>query len=185
MQKINNQKQIIFVPISATEKQTILELAQQRGVLNRNTLMDGEGNASGYAGELIAWKYLKPHGYVWVSESNRHCDFQSPDGSIRIDVKSKGNATQPRIDFDCTVPQNQRHQNCTHYLFVRVNKDLSGGWIKGWISKEEFRRIAHERRAGQSYNNAGRPTRDNHDLVLVEQLYPIEAIGSIGGSKAA
>jgi hypothetical protein len=185
MNKITSNNQIIYVPIANNERKIILDLAEQRGVLNRNTLMEGEGNASGYAGELIASKILKPYGYKWVADNNRNYDFLSPDGIIKIDTKCKGNATIPRIDFDCTVPQNQRNQNCTHYLFVRTNKDLTGGWIKGWISKEEFAKIARERRAGQSYNNAGRPTRDNHDLVLVNQLYPIQDIGHITNSIKA
>jgi len=185
MKKVNDKSQIIYVPISNEERNVIFKLAEERGVLNHKTLMDGEGNSSGYAGELIVSKLLKQHGFKWVGEGNRDCDFISPDGHTKIDVKTKGNAYQPRPDFDCTVPQNQRNQNCTHYIFVRINKDTTGGWVNGWITKEEFRDIAKPRYAGQAYNNAGRLTRDNHDVVLVSDLYPIANIQAIISKKVA
>lgn len=174
MEKINNNSQIIFVPITDKEKQIIVAAASRRGSLNNKTLMDGEGNTSGYAGELIVNKYLKSKGFKYVGDKSKDYDFQS--GGIKLDVKSKGNSVQPKIDYDCTIPQYQRRQNCTHYVFVRINKDLTGGWINGWISKEEFGQLASARTSGQSYNNAGRQTRGDHDVVLVKDLYPIDTL---------
>lgn len=176
MEKIKNENQIIEVSITPYERDIILQKANARGVLNHRTLMGGEGNASGYAGELIVGKYLKGSGFRYDADRSRDWDFVSQDQKMFIDVKTKGNALRPKINFDCTVPMNQTNQKCTHYIFVRTSKDLSRGWIKGWISKQEFVELAEKRYAGQAYNNEGRPTREDHRVLLASQLFPIQSL---------
>lgn len=174
MDKVNNNNQIVYIPITEQAKTAIIAASKNRGILNRRTIMKGEGNISGFAGEYIVNKYLKGRGFKYVGDKIWDYDFES--GSMKLDVKSKGNSVAPRINYDCTVPQNQRNQNCTHYVFVRINKDLTGGWINGWITKEEFTRIAKARNSGEAYNNAGRKTVEDHDVVLVSDLYPISML---------
>lgn len=173
--RVNNQEQIIYVPLTYAERALVIQKANSRGVLNSRTLMDGEGNASGYAGELLVGKYLKGTGTQYAGDTVWDYDFLTP-GGLKLDVKTKGNALQPKLDFDCTVPANQANQKCTHYIFVRTAKDLSGGWIKGYITKPEFEELAQTRAEGQAYNNSGRPTRGRHKVIAVNQLYPIQQL---------
>lgn len=171
--RVTTQEQIIYVPLTHAERALVIQKANNRGVLNSRTLMEGEGNASGYAGELLVGKYLRGTRTQYAGDTVWDYDFLTPNG-LKLDVKTKGNALQPELDFDCTVPANQGQQKCTHYIFVRTAKDLSGGWIKGYISKPEFEQLAQTRTEGQAYNNSGRPTRGRHKVIAVNQLYPIQ-----------
>lgn len=173
MDTVSSDRQIIEIKITDRMLHTINESANRMGVLNSRTLVNGEGNRSGIAGELIVASYLP---MLEHTNENHDYDFTDAITNFRIDVKTKGNSVRPRIDYDCTIPSYQKFQNCDIYIFTRIAKDESRGWINGWIPKNEFESKHVIRRSGSSYNNAGRASVGNHKVVFVNQLYPIEKL---------
>ena len=175
MNNVNKQSQIVEVPISDQVRKICEAKAQDQGVLNNRTIVKGEGKASGIAGEFIVGKYLSSN-LVEYREGDRNYDFISRNRGIKIDVKTKSNSVMPRPDYDCTIPMYQNVQECDVYVFTRTSKDMTRGWINGWITKENFYKVAQVRRAGDSFNNNGRPTVKDHYVVRISDLRPIEEL---------
>ena len=169
---VSDIDQIIEVDITSKELEQLEALAEQRGVLNNKTLVNGEGNFAGFAGELIVNKYL---GNLLEKVDDIHHDYLFEE--LKIDVKTKGNCkSKPLIDYDCTVPQYQlKIQNCDIYIFTRISATKSIGWICGWTTKNNFLSVSQTRWKGQSYNYTGRTSVGNHGVCLVKQLYTIES----------
>jgi hypothetical protein len=173
MDTVNDDSQIIEIAITKHMINAINEKTNGLKTLNSKTLVNGEGNRSGVAGELIVASYLNTLNHV-AGEYNY--DFIDPATSFKIDVKSKGNSYRPRIDYDCTIPAYQKFQNCDIYIFTRISKDESYGWINGWIRKEDFEKNSVIRKQGSNYNNAGRKSVGEHKVLFINQLYPIELL---------
>lgn len=182
--RVTSESEIIEVAIDDCMRQRIVVNAAERKVLNPKTLTDGEGNAAGFAGEEIVHAFLpmltndtKCFDWDFTFTVERH----NVIGMMAIDVKSKGNNKhKPELDYDCTVPKYQvAGQQCNVYIFTRINHDLTKGWINGWIIKERFQKEARIRKAGESYNNAGRETKDDHLVIPVSALIPIELLKSL------
>jgi hypothetical protein len=174
MDLIKTQEQILWVPLSAADLSDIGDAAKKRGTLNTRTLIKGEGNFAGFAGERLL-KHFVPT--LHDETDNPQWDFKTPSG-ITIDVKSKGNCKHvPELDFDCTVPAYQvKAQTCQYYVFTSIAKDMSGGWLLGFIEKERFEKEAEFRGEGSRYNNAGRVTVGNHRVILIHRLYPMRSM---------
>lgn len=158
-------------------KQRILSKSAEQKKLNDRTLIDGEGNIAGFAGEEIVKAYMpflkKP---AINSVDMYNCDFILPNG-VKIDVKSKGNCKfAPRQDYDCTIPMNQKNQKTDFLLFTRISSDLDCGWICGIIKKSNFLQIATVRKAGSPYNNNGRKSIEDHLCCFVKDLRPVHII---------
>jgi hypothetical protein len=167
-------EEILEVRITSEMKRTIDQVTKDMGVLNKSTLVNGEGNRAGIAGELLVHSIIPSLAHV--NEIN--WDFSDLASGLKIDVKTKGNSFRPKTDFDCTVPMYQEFQKCDIYIFTRIAKDESVGWINGWIPKAVFLKKAAIRESGTSYNNAGRRSVGNHRVVLISDLYPISILPS-------
>lgn len=160
------------VLITQQMRQTIYASAH-RGVLNQNTLVDGEGNHAGRAGEVIVQAYLPKLIPATKNQDMLGVDFIDLDG-VTYDVKAKGNSkTIPQPHFDCTVPDYQLEFACDAYIFTRIAHDLTCGYIMGYIPKSKFVAIATLRREGDQYNNAGREARGAHWVVPANKLTSI------------
>lgn len=175
MLTVSRNDQIMDVVITSEMRSLIDTRTKDVGVLNSRTLVGGEGNRSGTAGELIvhaAFPFLRH------DNDNPNWDFVDVGSGVKIDVKSKGNSYRPKIEFDCTIPEYQDFQSCDIYIFTRVSKDESVGWINGWIPKKLFLEKATVRERGTDYNNAGRRSVGNHKVVLVSDLFPIDTLSA-------
>lgn len=181
--RVVEQSQIVLVPITLDMRQRIEANAAARRVLNSKTLVGGEGNTAGFAGEEIVQAHLP----MLVNDTKcLDWDFtftipaadNNTTSTMTIDVKSKGNnKAPPRPFFDCTVPKYQvAAQQCNVYIFTRIAADLSCGWINGWIPKDRFIEEGEDREAGTSFNNAGRETKENHLVVPISALVPIQSL---------
>lgn len=170
-QTVGSERHIQFVEISSVEKHHIETVIIGAGALNDRTLVGGEGNYAGHAGELIFQKYM---GGLVQHQGTVDYDFLA--GSLKIDVKSKGNCkNRPSVSYDCTVPYYQlRNQDTNIYVFARISNTRAFGWICGWTTKKDFLSKCEIRSEGQPYNNDGRESVGGHGVVLVDQLYRIE-----------
>ena len=117
--------------------------AAEQGKLKRS-FMEGEGNVVGYLGEEIFAK-----AYPNVERKNGyHSDFIF--NGEKIDIKSKKCKSKPKVWYECSiVAYSLKTQKNDRYVFIRVRKDLSMGWILGTISKEDFIARSHFMRKGR------------------------------------
>jgi len=180
---ITSNDQLVWVPLTPEDKQDILNNSKQRGTLNKRTLVGGEGNDAGFGGELILKIYAP---FLSYAADNPNWDFVTPNG-LTIDVKSKGNCrVEPEPNYDCTVPVYQtKAQTNDYYVFTRLHRDLTGGWLLGFIAKDKFVEIAAWRSPGQRYNNAGRATVGSHRVLPIASLLPMELFSEYMKSKKA
>lgn len=105
--------------------------AIELGKLN-NSILNGGGNFAGFLGEVLANSYLKGS---FVNTMNY--DIVLNDGT-KVDVKSKQTTVIPKEDYECSVAKYNTKQECDIYLFTRIKKDLSKGWLLGWLYKKEY-----------------------------------------------
>lgn len=122
---------IVEVRISEEMRQQAEAGARALGVL-KNSITHGQSNIFGKMGELVAHKVL---GGDYVD--HRDYDLRWKDGRT-ADVKTKGRAVPPQPHFDCTVNDFNTQQACDLYIFTSVLKDLSVGWVLGWMKKTQF-----------------------------------------------
>lgn len=170
---------VVQVQITSEMRQRIVSQGKSRGSrLNTRTILsDGEANNGGFGGEEIVKAYL-PFLTNAPTANNEYYnyDFLLPNG-MTLDVKSKGNNKYyPTVDFDCTIPDNQRNQKTDFYVFTRISPDLDVGWICGIIKKKNFWNIAKLRQKGEAYNNVGRKTLQSVYYCQVKDLMPIDII---------
>ena len=87
-------------PISLTPQEvgSLNIRANQRGVLNKRTIVSGQGNLIGFAGEAMFAKAFPSATKV----DSRDYDFVVAGKTI--DVKTRGSDKTPRMDWDCKVP---------------------------------------------------------------------------------
>lgn len=103
----------------------------------RNSITRGEGNIAGFLGEEIIQSYI---GGKIVG----HKDYDIIYGNRLIDVKTKRCTSRPKGFYECSVAATSTHQECTEYIFVRIEWHKSRpnrwkrGWILGRISRDEY-----------------------------------------------
>lgn len=101
------------------------------GKLN-NSITKGEGNIAGIIGEMMVSYYLKIK-----RENTYEYDLISPDLK-KYDVKTKRCSYKPESNFTVSVCALNITQKCDGYIFVRINNNLSIGWILGYMPKIEY-----------------------------------------------
>ncbi len=113
----------------------MLEIANQKakelGEL-KNSMTQGEGNVTGFLGELIA-----QHVMGGELHNTRDYDLMLP-GDIKADVKSHRSFVVPQPHFNFSLSGINTSQACDIYIFVRLLKDLTSGWCIGWMEKSVF-----------------------------------------------
>ena len=105
-------------------------LANNMGTL-QNSITKGQGNVHGFLGETITSKFLK-------SKLSNTYDYDIIYNNIKIDVKTKRVTTPPRDYYECSVASLNTKQLCDIYVFTRVLKDMTKGWLLGYINKKDY-----------------------------------------------
>ena len=124
--------------IAITITPEMLERAKKKsaemGQLN-NSIMNGAGNLTGFLGEEIVLASCDR-----FTEDNTYQYDMLLDGKHKVEVKTKlqTSTTTPRLSYEASVTDYNPDQETDFYIFCRVTKDLTMGWIAGIIKKEEY-----------------------------------------------
>ena len=105
-------------------------LANSMGEL-RNSITKGQGNLHGFLGEIITSKFLK-------SKLSNTYDYDIIHNNLKIDVKTKRVTTPPQDFYECSVACLNIEQLCDIYVFTRILKDMTTGWLLGYINKKDY-----------------------------------------------
>lgn len=183
--------QMPFIRLTDAAIQSVRTRAEERGKLNSRTLMGGDGNATGFTGEELVKAYVPG---IIQNPENRDYDFyvQNPPGlpkkqldiltpeSFRttFDVKSRRIKVPPRLNFDCKIPMYQvNRQKTDAYIFTAPNEQMTGGWLLGWITKEEFLKKAQLFKKGYKHPS-GIVLKEDHMFITVDKLRPMAMLKS-------
>lgn len=109
----------------------------------KNSITRGEGNVIGFLGEMVAQKVI---GGKIVG--TRDYDILTEDGQ-KWDVKSKKSSGPPLEHFECSVTNYNTTQKCDRYIFVRVLKNFTKGYICGELPHDEYYKKATFIQQGQ------------------------------------
>lgn len=105
--------------------------SEQMGALP-GSILKGKGNIAGFVGEEVIRRRFK---MVWSPDYS--CDLIAQNGE-RVDVKTKQCTSPPRLDYEASIRDRQKHQKCDYYVFCRVLKDLTILWYMGYMPKDEY-----------------------------------------------
>ena len=144
---------MIEVQITNSMRETAHDMASEMGILSRS-ITRGQGNVYGFLGELVALDVLGG-----IHQNTMDYDILV-DGS-KIDVKTKKTTVKPKPDYDCSVADLTRKQNCDYYAFVRVLSDQSTGWFLGVKKAEQYFTDARYIKKGDYDNSNGFTARAN------------------------
>ena len=144
---------MIEVQITNSMRETAHDMSSEMGILSRS-ITRGQGNVYGFLGELVALDVLDG-----VHQNTMDYDILV-DGS-KIDVKTKKTTVKPKPDYDCSVADLTRKQNCDYYAFVRVLSDQSVGWFLGVKKAEQYFTDARYIKKGDYDNSNGFTARAN------------------------
>lgn len=154
---------MVEVEITPEMRKEAEEKADKLGEL-KNSITRGEGNVAGFLGELVAQKILG--GEI---KNTRDYDLMLADGT-KYDVKTKRCGSAPEPHFECSIANYNTMQKCDRYVFVRVLKDYSKGWVLGEMGKSEYFEKATFIQQGQfDPSNKWRCSADCYNL-RVDQL---------------
>jgi hypothetical protein len=154
----------MFIEIEITPEMllTAQQKSKEMGVL-RNSIMKGQGNLAGFLGEEIVLSYLG-------CPSNNSFDYDLIKNHVKIDVKTKQTTVTPLPHYEASVAAYNPNQRCDLYIFTRVLKGFSKGWICGWLTKEEYFGKAQYLRKGQIDPSNGFRVRANCHNVAYQDL---------------
>lgn len=94
-------------------------------------------NLIGAIGECVFEQIFKQA----IRVNNYYYDFII--GDRKIDIKTKECAFKPLPEYAVSVLRYSINcAKCSHYVFVRVSKDLKYAWILGGLEKDSFRKMA-------------------------------------------
>lgn len=149
--------------------------SKEMGVL-RNSITRGGGNVYGFAGELVACRYLQDA----VVRNTHDYDLVMPKEKswFKIDVKTKKVTSAPKDAYLCSVADYNTKQECDAYLFTRVKDDFSYAWLLGWMLKHEFYKKAKLYKEGEIDPGGNGKWRFRADCFNIEisKLRPIETL---------
>ena len=159
---------MIEVPITKEMLKKAKRKAKLLGVL-RNSQLKGKGNIAGFLGEEIVLTALG-------GKSVNTYDYDILIGRHKIEVKTKRCSVEPRPDYAVDIHASSAHQKCDWYIFVRVLKNYTKGWIVGKIRKEDFFKKAKLLKAGTIVgSNKMKLRRDNYEMYI-DDLIPVKVV---------
>jgi hypothetical protein len=130
----------------------------------KNSIVKGKGNIYGATGEVITADYFKGKGCLVDTISTYDYDL-IVDG-YKIDVKAKHTNVKPRPHYLATVTNFNTTQQCDFYLFARILKDLSKGWVLGYINPSKFYDLAEFVNKGDLDVNGWAFKADCHNIQI-------------------
>jgi hypothetical protein len=113
----------------------------------KNSIKEGEGNLLGAIGEIVAFDYYQEQDKVVIHSGDFNFDLLI-DGS-KIEVKTMEVNATPKEYHECNVSLYNAEQQCDYYLFLNVDSSHSTAFIKGYVSKERFKKIRQLRLKGE------------------------------------
>jgi hypothetical protein len=136
---------MIEVPITDADFNEAKEKAENLGKL-KNSIRKGEGNITGFLGEIAANKVIK--GKI-VSDTSY--DFDILKEEVSWEVKTKSRSVKPKPDYNCSVAEYNTKQKCDRYIFVSLwpIEKPTKAYILGYLTKDEFYKKAFFLKKGQ------------------------------------
>jgi hypothetical protein len=155
-----------MIKLQITESQ--IERAKKLFSFNKlkNSLRNGEGNLLGAIGEIVAFDYYQGQDKLVIHSGDFNFDLLI-DGS-KIEVKTMEVNATPKEYHECNVSLYNAEQQCDYYLFLNVDSNHSTAYIKGYVSKQRFKKIRQLRLKGEK-NGSFEYTCDTF-VVLNNQL---------------
>jgi hypothetical protein len=155
-----------MIKLQITESQ--IERAKKLFSFNKlkNSLRNGEGNLLGAIGEIVAFDYYQGQDKLVIHSGDFNFDLLI-DGS-KIEVKTMESNSPPKDHYECNVSLYNAEQDCDYYLFLNVDSNHSTAYIKGYVSKQRFKKIRQLRLKGEK-NGSFEYTCDTF-VVLNNQL---------------
>jgi len=121
---------MIEINITDAMRKSSHKKAKEMGVLYKS-ITHGKGNVFGFLGEEIVRKVLG-------GEEHNTRDYDLVVNNKTIDVKTKKTSVTPKTNYECSVADVTRKQNCDYFAFVRVLNDQSVGWFLGLKERDEY-----------------------------------------------
>lgn len=156
--------------IEITITEDIVRQARERAVRMgelRNSIRHGEGNLVGFIGEIIVNEYIG-------GELVDTYDYDLTMGGIKFDVKTKETTVKPKPYYECSIADFNPNQNCHHYIFARVHKNLDRCWILGFKSKEAYFAESRFLKKGDVDGDNGFVVKADCHNLEISRLEPME-----------
>jgi hypothetical protein len=136
-----------MIKLQITESQ--IERAKKLFSFNKlkNSIKEGEGNLLGAIGEIVAFDYYQEQDKLVIHSGDFNFDLLI-DGS-KIEVKTMEVNATPKEYHEYNVSLYNAEQQCDYYLFLNVDSSHSTAYIKGYVSKERFKKIRQLRLKGE------------------------------------
>lgn len=123
--------------------------AEEMGKLN-NSITEGQGNTSGFIGELLFVNYMKSLEIPCILNHTYDYDIVlDPQQPIYVDVKTKRTTVAPDPLYECSIADFNIKQKCDIYVFTRVDLLKNKGYILGWYPKKDYFEKARFLKKGQ------------------------------------
>ena len=143
--------------------------SKEMGTLN-NSITKGDGNLSGFIGEMMALSCLPE------AKLLNTYDFDIIYKDNKLDVKTKRTKVAPREYYDCSVAAFNTKQKCSHYVFTRILNDFSKGWLLGWMPKDEYFSSSRLLKKGDRDGDNGFIVKSDCYNLPINKLYDIEEL---------
>ena len=98
---------------------------------SNNSIRAGDGTIIGCLGEVVLADYLG------VPLCNTY-DYDLIYKDQKVEIKTKDRTVPPAPFYNCTVSAANATQKCDFYFFMSLLKDMSKGWLVGYLSRNEF-----------------------------------------------
>lgn len=164
---------MIEIEVTQEMREEAIRKSKEMGRI-RNSILQGEGNMTGFLGEEIVKKYLS------TNSSNTY-NYDLIINELKLEVKSKKTTVKPKDYYECSIASYNPNQKCDYYVFVRVLDDYSKGWILGYEEKGEYFRKAKFLRKGQKDGDNGFTVKADCYNLEISQLRDIKLL--IDGNK--
>lgn len=136
---------MIEIEITDEMRKSAFDKSMEMGQL-RNSITQGKHNEYGFLGEAMVAKYLN-----CATNNTYEYDIILQDGT-RLEVKSKPTPHKPPDYYEANLSALNPHQRCDYYVFCRIMKDKSKGWIVGYDSREDYLKTAKLYKKGEKFS---------------------------------
>lgn len=108
----------------------------------KNSVRKGHGRFAGCVGEVAFEKY----------SNGEKCNTYNFDVCLQngkvCEIKTKERGEKPKSTYEASIFAYNTRQECDYYIFASTLHDYSKVWLLGWLTPEEFKKIARFRKEG-------------------------------------